>query len=118
MKEFAAELELQTYDSMSVETFNNRYNFFHAGDLFRTKGIIQRKKNNFELSEKYLMMSLEINSSKSFEYALTCSELSILYQAVGKSMEAELYSDLSNKILEILGSHVRLPASDSHINYT
>ena len=100
MKELRPEPELLTFDSLGMETFNHHYNFLNAGDLFRTKGIIQRKKNNLELSEKYLMMSLEINSADSFEYAHTCSELAILCHALGKYQQAELFSDIADKFTE------------------
>jgi tetratricopeptide (TPR) repeat protein len=62
-------------------------------EVYKIKGILERKVRHFEIAENYLFSSLRLNKELENElnYAETAVELGILYQKIKKSAQAKIY---------------------------
>lgn len=62
-------------------------------EIYKIKGIIERKNKHFEASENYFFSSLRLNKEfdNELNYAESAVELAVLYKAFGKTEDADKY---------------------------
>jgi len=68
-------------------------------DVYKIKGVIERKKKRFDLAQNYFFSSLRINKELENElnYAETAVELGIMFHEIQKPDEAKIYFDQALK---------------------
>ena len=81
------------YINRSMEICYQINDKLSIADIYKVKGIISRKLNEFELSEDFLLTSLRLNRDLNNEhnYAETAFELGQLYLDMGNKKEADLF---------------------------
>ena len=75
----------------SLEVAHKLNDKLTIAEVYKIKGIIQRKVQNYILSENYLQTSLRLNkeTGNQLNQAETYQELGILYKEMGKTKQSE-----------------------------
>jgi tetratricopeptide (TPR) repeat protein len=76
-----------------MELCNKTNDKLSIADIYKTKGIIQRKLNMYDLAESYLLTSLRLNKELQNELNLaeTSIEIGRLYKETGRTNESKQY---------------------------
>ena len=94
------ELELAAdFINKGMEISNQLNDRLTIADVYKVKGIVERKLKNYDLSESYLQTSLRINSElgNKLNHSETSFELGVLYSEINQSKKASRYLNIALK---------------------
>ncbi len=79
-------------------------------DIYKVRGIIERKKKNYDLSENFLLTSLRINSElgNKLNYAETSVELGKLYKKLKQKSKAKKAFDNALKYYKRINAEIEI----------
>ncbi len=94
------------YIEQGMELSNKLNDRLTIADIYKVRGIIERKSNNYELAESYLLTSLRINSElgNKLNHSETSYELGLLYLEINQPEKAHKHLKSTLKYLRKIKS--------------
>jgi hypothetical protein len=88
-------------------------------DIYKVKGIIERKLKNFKLAEEYLLGSLRINNilGNEMNIAETSLELAVLYEQINNSFSRKQYLQSSLDYYKEINASTKIKKIEELLNF-
>ncbi len=108
------------FANKALELSHNLDDKLTLADLYKIKGIIEKRLGNFETSETYLLNSLRINQSLNNEMniAETSLELGLLYEKMNDSQSKNSYLEKSHKYFKNIEAQTKVGSIEKMLGFS
>jgi len=108
------------FSNKALELSHNLDDKLTLADLYKVKGIIEKRLGNFKTSETYLLNSLRINQSLNNEMnvAETSLELGLLYEKMNDSQSKNSYLENSHKYFKNIEAQTKVGSIEKMLGFS